>query len=151
MAGRTHIEVDQSGRIEMSGDTVVAAANGFVVTVRITAQVKDIVRESLKRRGVKTRLIMIRMFVGAIVLAVKDNLTEISTLTIDEEYLGYEAEIKSLLLDRIRALDCEFDPHAIAIVRVGRQSPAHHASIRVTRRLTKASKTPTADELLQVC
>lgn len=151
MAGRTSIEIDQSGRIEMSGDTVVAAANGFVVTVRITAEVKGIVRATLKRRGVKTRLIMIRMFVGAIVLAVEDNLSEIDTLTIDEEYLGYEAEIKSLLLDRIHALGCEFDPSSIAIVRVGKRSPAHHAAIRVTRGRAKASKTPTAGELLDVC
>ena len=91
--GRTnHVEVDQSGRMEMSGETIVAVANGFAVTVRITAEVKGVVREALRHRGVKARMIMIRMFVGAIVLAVQDHLSEFDMLTIDEEYIGYETE-----------------------------------------------------------
>ena len=98
-----NIEVDQSGRMEMSGDTTVAISNGFTVTVRITAKVKPRVREALRAQGVKPKLITIRMFVGAILLGIQDHLVETDSLTIDEEYTGYEAVIKSLLLDRIRA------------------------------------------------
>jgi hypothetical protein len=151
MPKQWHIEIDQSGRMEMSGDTVVAAANGFAITVRITPEVKESVRRSLERRGVKPRLVMIRMFVGAIVLALQDHLRESGALTIDEEYIGYEAETKSLLLDRLRSFGADLDANDITISRIGKKSPAHVAGIRVMRRQVKANKTPTPDELLKFC
>ena len=117
----SNVEVDQSGRIEMSGETTVAASNGFAVTVRVTARVKQEVRQVLLERGVKPKMVMIRMFVGAILLAIRDHLEEIDLLMIDEEYTGYEATIKSLLLDRIRALGFEFAGESIMITRVGKK------------------------------
>jgi hypothetical protein len=151
MPRRWFIEVDQSGRMEMSGDTVVAVANGFSVTVRITPDVKDIVRETLRRRGVRPRLIMIRMFVAAITLALQDHLAEIGGIVIDEEYIGYEAELKSLLLDRLRKLGCQREATDVTISRVGKKSPAHFAAICVTRRQAKADITPTPEALLELC
>jgi len=147
----SNVEIDQSGRMEMSGETTVAASNGFTVTVRVTARVKQEVRQALLEHGAKPKMVMVRMFVGAILLAIRDHLEEINLLTIDEEYTGYEATIKSLLLDRIRALGCEFPRESIMITRVGKKSPAHRAAIRVTRRQAKADKTPSAEELLEVC
>jgi hypothetical protein len=147
----SNVEVDQSGRIEMSGETTIAVSNDLTVTVRVTARVKRKVRETLLERGVKPKMLMIRMFVGAILLAIRDHLGEISMLTIDEEYTGYEAVIKSLLLDRIRSLRFEFTRDDIVITRIGKNSPAHRAAIRVTRRQVAADKTPSAEELLEVC
>jgi hypothetical protein len=94
---------------------------------------------------------MIRMFVGAIVLAMRGRLTEVTDLILDEEYTGYEAVIKSLLLDRIRDLGGALTPHNVRIAQIGKQSPAHRAAIQVTRRQAKADQTPTARELLEVC
>ncbi len=147
----SHIEVDQSGRMEMSGETTIAASNDFTVTVRVTAKVKQAVRQALLKRGVKPRLVMIRMFVGSILLAIHEHLEEISLLTIDDDYTGYVALIRSLLLDRIRALGVEFSKEDIVIARVGKKSPAHRAAIRVTRREAQADKVPSAEELLAVC
>jgi len=183
----SNVEVDQSGRMEMSGETMVTASNGFTVTVRVTARVKQEVRQVLLERGVKPRMVMIRMFVGAIVLAIHAHLSRSakvpSTLSFATEgrpfglslrtkprpdfvwsycpqsgrgrplaaVLAYEAAIKSLLLDRIRAPECEFLRESIMITRVGKKSPAHRAAIRVTRRQAKADKTPSAEELLEVC
>jgi len=147
----SNVEVDQSGRMEMSGDTTVAASDGFTVTVKVMAKVKQEVREALRNQGVKPKLLMIRMFVGAILLAIQDHLPAVRTLTIDEEYTGYEAVIKSLLLDRIRARGFEFAGNDIRIARIGKKSPAHRAAIRVTRRQARADKTPTVEELLEVC
>ena len=88
----------------MSGDTVVAISNSFTVTIKITAKVKLQVRRTLEGRGVKSNFVLIRMFVGAIVLAMRGHLAEVTDVTIDEEYTGYEAIIKSLLLDRRHSL-----------------------------------------------
>ena len=146
----TNVEVDQSVRMEMSGDTVVAASDDFATTVMITARVKQQVKESLLRRGVKPNMVMIRMFVGAILLAIHEHLAEIGSLTIDDEYDGYQVVIRSLLLDRIRALESAFTKDRIVIVHIGRKSRAHRAAIRVTRGQVKADKTLTAAELLAV-
>jgi hypothetical protein len=146
-----NVEVDQSGRMEMSGDTTVAVSNDFTATVRVTAKVKQEVREALRDRGVKPRMVMIWMFVGAILLAAREHLGTISRITIDDEYIGYEAEIRSLLLDRIRSLGHEVERDDVAINRIGKQSPAHRAAIRVTRRQARANSTPSAKELLEVC
>ncbi len=132
----SYIEVDQSGRMEMPGETTVAVSNDFTVTVRVTARVKREVREALLERGVKPRMVMIRMFVGAILLAIHKHLDKVSVLRIDEEYTGYEAVIKSLLLDRMRSLGsagCD-----VVITRLRKSSPAHRAAIRVTRRQATA-------------
>jgi len=137
--------------MEMSGETTVAASDSFAATVRITARVKQEVREALRDQGVKPKMIMIRMFVGAILLAIQDHLSEVGALTIDEEYIGYEAVIRSLLLDRVRDLGFSFVADDICIARIGKKSPAHRAAIRVTRRQAIADKTPTAKELLEVC
>lgn len=147
----SNVEVDQSGRMEMSGETTVAASDGFTVTVRVTAKVKKEVRERLRRRGVKPRMVMIRMFVGAILLAIENHLAGVGSLTIDAEYTGYEAVIKSLLLDRLRALGFKGDRDDIRIARIGKKSPAHRAAIRVTRGQARVDKTPTVEELLEVC
>jgi len=72
----------------MSGDTTVAASDGFAATVTITAKVKRKVREALGAQGVNAKLVMIRMFVGSILLAIQDHLSEVGSLTIDEEYTG---------------------------------------------------------------
>lgn len=147
----SRVEVDQSGRMEMSGDTTVAASNSFTVTVRVTARVKQQVKQALLERGGKPKMVMIRIFVGAIWLAIRDHLAEIHLLAVDAEYASYEAVIRSLLLDRIRAQGFEFFKESIVIVQVGKKSPAHSAAIRVTRRQAKADKIPSVGELLQVC
>ena len=148
---KSNVELDQSGRIEMTGDTVIAVANGFTVTVRITGKVKDVMRQALRNKKVKPKMRMIRMFVGAIVLAVRDHNSEIATMKLDAEYAGYESQIRSLLIDRLRAAGEEFDTERIVIVSVRKKSPAHRAAIRVTRGQAKADYTPSAQELLDVC
>ena len=72
----------------MSGDTVVAISNGFTVTIKITAKVKLQVRRTLEGRGVKSNLVMIRMFVGAIVLAMRGHLAEVTVLHIPNRETG---------------------------------------------------------------
>jgi len=137
--------------MEMSGETILAVSDGFSITVRVTARVKQQVRQMLLERRVKSRMVMVRMFVGAILLAARGHLEEISSVTIDEEYIGYEASIRSLLLDRIRASGFNFSKEDIVIARVGKHSPAHRAAIRVTRRQARADRVPSAEELVKAC
>lgn len=145
------IQVDQSGRIEIPGETIIAASNSFTVTVRITPQVQQAVRDKLLLRGVKPRMVMIRMFVAGIYIAIHKNLKSVHSLIIDVEYPGYEDEIKSLLLEKIRTRGHWLSKHNIVIMSVGKKSPAHHAAIRVFRKQAKADYTPTVDEMFSAC
>jgi len=148
----SRVEIDQSGRMEMSGETVVAVANELTITVRITARVKQQVRTALRKRGIKPRMVMIRMFVGAIVLALRRyEGAAMPLLWIDKEYTGYEAIIKSLLLDRGRRIGLALAKDDIVFTRIGKKSPAHRAAIRVLRHQAPADETPSAAELLVVC
>lgn len=90
------------------------------------------------------------MFTGSILLAIQEHLAELESLTIDEEYTGYEAEIKSLV-NKIHAQGVRFIGDNIRIARIGKKSPAHRAAIRVMRRQVRADKTPTAEALLLMC
>jgi hypothetical protein len=137
--------------MEMSGETTIAVSDHFTVTLRVSASVKQAVRQALLARGVKPNMVMIRMFVGAILLALDKHLTQVSRLIIDEEYTGYEAVLKSLLTDRARTSGVRLARENIVISRIGKNSPAHHAAIRVTRRQARADLTPTVEELLGFC
>lgn len=145
------VEVDQSGRIEMSGSTVVAVANGFSVTVEVTAEVKQHVRTALRQLGIKSNMIMIRMFVAAVLLGIEKHVSEITLLTLDEEYTGYEAIIASLMLDRIRKMGYDFDRSDLHIANIGKNSPAHRAAIRVMRRQVEPDLVATVDDMLRFC
>ena len=145
------IQIDQSGRIEIPGETIIAASNSFTVTVRITSQVQQSVRNKLLSRGVKPRMVMIRMFVAGIFMAIQKNMNNVHSVIIDVEYPGYEDEIKSLLLEKIHAQGHWLSKHNIVIMSVGKKSPAHHAAIRVFRKQAKADYTPSVDELLSAC
>jgi hypothetical protein len=145
------VEVDQSGRIEMSGSTVVAIANSFSVTVEITAEVKKNVQTTLQQLGVKSNMIMIRMFVAAVLLGIKQHVSKITYLTLDEEYTGYDAIIASFMLDRIRRMGYEFDRSDLHIANIGKESPAHRAAIRVMRRQARPDIVATVDDMLRFC
>ena len=64
------------------GMRTTGATDGGSTTVRVTARVKKEVRERLRQRGVKPRVVMIRIFVGAILLAVENHLAEVESLTL---------------------------------------------------------------------
>jgi hypothetical protein len=61
------------------------------------------------------------------------------------------ARVRKRGLDRIRALGFDFAKEDVVIARVGKQSPAHRAAIRVTRRQVRADRAPSAQELVKFC
>lgn len=146
------VEVDQSGRIEEFGkDTIVAVSNGFTSTIMLTAELKCELRAALVKRGVKSKLIPIRMFVAAIMLAIYEFRHNITLMTIDEEYTGYDNELKSLVLDRMRLVGVRLDPNAVWVSCIGKKSPAHNAAIRVMRKRAGATKYPSLADILGFC
>ena len=81
------IEIDQSGRIEvLTVDTALGFSNKHQSAVLIPAVVKKQVSGRLFDRGVRPKLVSIRMFAAGLCLLLEEYLPIIGILTIDREF-----------------------------------------------------------------
>lgn len=92
------VEVDQSGKMEvLTVDTVLAFSDGISASILVPATVKREAHKQLKARGVKRKMIIVRMFAAGLFLLLVDHLESIETMVIDVEYEGWDAEIRSVI------------------------------------------------------
>ena len=148
----SNIEVDQSGRMEvLTEDTALGFSNGYQASILIPASTKRKASRALRDRGVRPKMISIRMFAGGVFLLLKSHLNRISTVTIDTEYPGWEPEIKGLLLAHIRRQASDFANEDIVFGQIGKGSPAHDIAWRTYRGKRTADRKITAEELLKHC
>lgn len=149
-----HIEVDQSGKIEKTNvDTVLAFSDGKSAAVLIPAEVKRVCLQALRRGGKRKTTIVIRIFAAGLFFLLKDVLEEVTLVTIDQEYPGWEGDIKGMLLRLIwasgkRAETRAFEKERIAFRQVGKKSPAHFKAYGVYKGFQKADRILTAEEIL---
>src|SRR3712207_293667 len=95
-------DLDMSGRIEETNKkTVVALANGVTSSLAIAAREKRALIEELKRRQpYRTDTLHHVLFFSTLVFfLLRDHTSEVSQLTIDLEYAGYEPSIKEHVLN----------------------------------------------------
>jgi hypothetical protein len=126
-----HIEIDQSIKVEYTGQaTVLAFANGKTYTILISAQVKRRCLELLQQRHVGAPRRQIRLFTAALFLLLKDHLHLISVITIDREYVGHDALIKDYLLNRFRRAGYQIEADQIQFTRQLRRCVEDGSQIR---------------------
>lgn len=77
----------------------------------------------------------------ALFLLLSERLDALGGITIDTEYPGHEAEIKSLLLHLLRQNGRRVEADAIVFAQIGKASPAHDLAIGVTRGQYRAHRT----------
>ena len=123
-------EIDQSIKVEETGrNTIIAMANEeFACAATLTKETKRVLRESARTSGAKPQLHNVHVFARAIVallLQTKDKVL-VHELLIDEEYTGYEKQIRRIIVDA-------FPEIAVYFGRVGKLSPAHQAAYGVHR------------------
>ncbi len=146
------IEIDQSGRIEvMTVITVLAFSDGIRSAALIPAPVKRTVSQKPRARGIKPKMISIRMFVAGMFLLLHDHLKGIERITIDTEFPGRDAEIRGLLLAHIRRRHSEFESEQIAFHQIGKGAAAHHVAWLTYRGERIAERRISAEELLRYC
>lgn len=142
-------EVDQSNKIENSGDTVLALSNGIARSMRLPVKEKQKALDLLKkRRSGSRKFIQIQLFAVALYFLL-ENLPVPYTVVIDTEYDGHEQDIRSMLLNLIWRDNPDFDPDSITFGRVGKQSHAHKLALEVFRKRVKADRIVKADDLLR--
>jgi hypothetical protein len=114
------IQVDQSGRIEvLTVDTALGFSNDRQVAVLISAAVKRNCSKQLRARGIRAKMISIRMFSAGLYLLLEKHLNQIEDVTIDREFPGWEAEIKGLLLQQIYRRAPRFAGERITFGEIG--------------------------------
>lgn len=147
------VEVDQSGKIEDTAtSTVLAFANGKSYAVLIPAAVKRTCLHALRQRGRTGKSLYRRLFTKALFLLLKDHMTEIAVVTIDEEYTGYSAQIKQELLRLLWASGLAVEPDQIRFGIIHRRRsenpPAHNKAYAVHQGNEKPDRVITVGELL---
>jgi len=148
----SNIEVDQSGRIEvLTVDTTLGFSDDRQAAILIPAAVKRNCSRELRARGVRPKMVSIRMFVGGLFLLMENYLNQIEIVTIDQEFPGWEAEIKGLLLKHIRQQVPDFASENIVFGQIGRASRAHQVAWRTYRGERVPEKKVTLGELLRFC
>jgi hypothetical protein len=144
-----HIEVDQSGKVEKTNiDTVLAFSDGKSAAVLISAEVKRVCLQTLRRRGKPKITNVLRIFAAGLFLLLQDVLEEVTWVTIDQEYPGHEEDIKGMLLRLIWASGKGFEKEQIVFQHVGKKSVAHFKAYGVYKGFQKADRTLTAEDIL---
>lgn len=145
-----HIEVDQSGRIEDSGDTILALSNGIDFAINISSAVKNAAVGELKRKGTGSTQIKLKLFAAGLFLLLKNYLDDVSLITIDNEYDGHGKNIVRLLLEFIWKVDSGFPEDKIEVSEIGKKSLAHKKAWETKRGVLKPNKKIKVKELLGV-
>ena len=80
------IEIDQSGKMErLTVDTALAFSDGIARSILVPVAVKRKVYQTLKEKGVKPKLISVRMFAAGLFLLLEGHLKDLGEVIIDLE------------------------------------------------------------------
>jgi len=146
-----NVEVDQSGKTSnLAVDTVLAFSNDLTRVMLVPAQVKRTIVQQLRDRGKSKTRAAIQLFAAGLFLLLKDALSRIDQIVIDVEYTGYDADIRSMLLNWIWQIDPAFEKERLIFDRIGKGSPAHRLAIDTYRGRRNADRQISEAELLAI-
>jgi hypothetical protein len=118
------VEVDQSTKLEQSGPTIVAYANGKSGAIIVPSTVKHAAFKMLSSKGKSKDVSKWLLFAACIFLLLQDQLPKLKRVLIDVEYTGKSSDIKASLLRYIWRVHSTFDESIIQFGYVGKGSPA---------------------------
>ncbi len=125
-------QIDQSGKIEQTNkDTILCLSNGSRDTICIEATTKRQLQEIFRRNG-QIRNYVLFTFCAGLKILIQRNPT-IKFIIIDQEYLGKELVIKSILAE----MGGIGNLPQIHFGFVGKGSSAHIIALAVTRKEIK--------------
>ena len=115
------IEVDQSGKIEESRNTVIAFSNDEQFTVMMPKQLKNRLLKNTKPK----RQAIYRIFARGVYCCIKDYINKDRQIIIDEEYRKHWSDIKNYLLNDLRKNNPHFNKKLITFRQISDKSKAH--------------------------
>lgn len=148
---KTVVEIDQSGKFEDTKfDTVLAFSNGSSHTIIIPKKTKRNAISILRKLGKKGKTFYLQLFTVCLYLLIKNKLKTLTIITIDEEYVTRNRDIKRQLLNLISKNDPSYESENINFKRIGKKSPAHNLAINCLRGEIKADKIIKLQEILEL-
>ena len=144
------VEVDQSGKIEQSGPTVLAFSDGISHAILVPSEVKTEGFHTLRKRGKSREIALLLLFSACLYLLLKGHLDQLQKVIIDEEYTGQEDNIKSFLLEYAKRRGQFWEPERVDFARVGKGSPADKKARAVREGKDKGYREIALEELLEL-
>jgi hypothetical protein len=139
--------IDQSGKMESSGPTVLAIANDEVQTLLIDAAQKHIAARKVGRRFYTqtASMIGVRLFACAVAILVS-LVDESDAIVIDTEYTGHDNRIRQIIRNRLPQIALPDD--RLQFQSIGKASAAHIAALAVYRGNQKPTRKLKAADLI---
>jgi hypothetical protein len=144
------VEVDQSNRVDESGDTYMAFSNGISWAIKVPSRVKQAGLGALRARGKPRRRAEMLLFAACVFLLLEDHLDQLQRIIIDNEYDGHEADIRSFLFEYIKKREPGFEIGRIAVRSIGKKSRAHNLAWSARRGEREVNRILSEAELLAV-
>lgn len=141
------VEIDQSNKVEDSGDTFLAFSNGIAHTIRVPFRVKRVGIDLLRQRGKSKRTATLMLFAACVFLLVEGHLSEIDTIILDNEYSGREADVKAFFVRFLQKSGKSFPMQHMNISSIGKKSEAHRLVWEAYRGKTRADRTIVEQEI----
>ncbi|MFQ5850974.1 MAG: hypothetical protein ACE5JU_10350 [Candidatus Binatia bacterium] len=144
------VEVDQSNKVEDSGDTFLAFSDGILQVIKVPSRVKQVGLQALKERGKPDKRAKLLLFAACVFLLLEDHLERLEQVTVDNEYDGRESDVRSFLFEYIRKKHPHFRIEDIVIRSIGKGSPAHILAWEAYSGKRTVDKTIAQKEILAV-
>ena len=126
-----HIEIDQSGKIELlSQDTIIACSNDNQYSIKIPKKIKQDIYYNHKN---KISQLKYKLFCIGVYYCIEKFLAKSKLITIDDEYHGRNNLVKSILISYIKEGYINFDEKLIKFSQITKNSNAHHVAIETFR------------------
>ena len=140
-----HIEIDQSGKVELlSHDTIIACSNDKQYSIKIPKKIKQVIHYNYKN---KIGQLKYKLFCIGVYYCIEKFLTKLKLITIDDEYHGRNNLVKSILISYIRREYKNFDERLIRFGQITKNSNAHHVAIETFRGEHKPNDVLTEEQI----
>lgn len=131
------VEVDVSGLLADTKDTVFAFANGESFAILVPAKTKRLALEYFRLQFGLSKPFYLRFYISCLVILLKPFLSKFNTIILDTELYGLDNRVRDFLGNRFGSA---FARENIFFKQIGRKSPAHLKAKGVFTKKVKPDK-----------
>lgn len=141
------MEIDQSGKVEKSGEkTVVADSLGHVIVIRSRDKKKI---QSVFRQAGRPRMYVYELFSVLVASVIRMSYQSGVIYVVDTEYLHQDGIIRSLILRSLKKFNIHLQKDELTFLQIGRKSKAHDHAYRSYRQ-KRGAKYITIEKVLRL-
>lgn len=136
---KTAVEVDVSGQLGDTKDTVFAFSNGEKFSIIISGKVKRIILDLYRESKSRSKDFPLHFYIAGLKILFRSCGKNISSVILDREVVGHEAKVKYIF-------ETKFD--SVEISSIGRKSPAHNLAHSVFQGKQPPNKRVKTEEII---